>query len=337
VWIASTVRGHACRSRFARGWLQLPEVKDEALQDRVEQLVCEGGFHAVFAGDDEHLLALSAFRSRFAGSLFPYPPHDVIVSALDKSKLHDAAKAAGLLVPEVRTTPPDPQRDGRLWISKQRIYAPDLVHRHVDWSHHSDGEDGDVLYQRVVSGQLIAVVSLTGPDGQVQYIGGQQADALFPEPFGVSARAHMIPLPRSLASAVQRLISQLGWWGLAEVQFIVNDDGDAHLIDMNGRFFGSLALTAAAGINLPHAWLTLATGQPVALKPARPFARYQWLEGDLRRVFSPQSGHTTRELWRSLSYAPGAAHSIWSMTDPLPGVRHLIELGSRVGKKAVSA
>lgn len=318
VSVASQEAGHAARSRYSCGWFELPSPHDPSFGERVARVVDGGSFQVVFAGDDEHLLALSERREVLGGAVFPHPAHETVLRALDKLSLYEAAARCGLGVPE--TCPSRPGTVTQPWVAKQRIYGYGRSHACLH-GREVVGSDEGLIYQRVVDGALMAVVTLTDRDGEVVYAGAQQAEALSPEPFGASARASTVPLDPDLGRSVARLLLALGWWGLAELQFIVAADGIPLLIDFNGRFFGSLALTAAAGADLPPAWLELALGGQVTAMGPRAAVRYQWLEGDLRRVWNRPEGRVA-SLVEALRYAPGAAHSLWDRADPAPAVVH---------------
>lgn len=308
-------------------WVQTPELTDPTFGEHAAELVRREGADVVFAGDDEHLLSLSQLRSQLEGVLFPYPKHDVVLQALDKLQLYPLASASGLTVPEYRTDPPPGAGDG--WIAKHTLYLPGRAHDYHHGAMDADLVDGR-LFQRVVEGDLLAVVTLTGPDGRSLYAAAQQAEAVSPGPFGVTARGRTVPLDPDLAERVQVLLTEIGWWGIAELQFVVPRDGTPHLIDLNGRFFGSLALTAAAGVNLPSAWLDAAHGDEVQLGQPRLGVRYQWLLGDLKRVWR-STDRRPSAWWQALRYAPGAAHSVWALRDPEPALRQALDLVTRRG------
>jgi predicted ATP-grasp superfamily ATP-dependent carboligase len=137
--------------------------------------------------------------------------------------------------------------------------------------------------------------------------------------------------PRLRDGAVTAL-REAGWWGLAELQFLVGADDQPALIDFNGRFYGSMALAAAAGLPLADLWARIALDEPGPQGlTARVGVQYQWLEGDLRRAVS--GPHRLREVARSLAAVPRSAHSVWARNDPAPAVRHLTELGRRGVRK----
>jgi predicted ATP-grasp superfamily ATP-dependent carboligase len=58
----------------------------------------------------------------------------------------------------------------------------------------------------------------------------------------------------SWPAGVARLLADLGWSGVANVQFVRAPGGRPRLIDLNGRLYGSLALAYATGVNVPDLW-----------------------------------------------------------------------------------
>jgi predicted ATP-grasp superfamily ATP-dependent carboligase len=80
-----------------------------------------------------------------------------------------------------------------------------------------------------------------------------------------------------------RLLSHLGWHGVAMVEFKRDDrDGALRLMEINARFWGSLQLAIDAGVDFPGILVDIAMGQePPALPAYRLGARSRWLLGDL--------------------------------------------------------
>jgi hypothetical protein len=107
------------------------------------------------------------------------------------------------------------------------------------------------------------------------------------------------------------------------VQFQRSNTGELFLIDLNGRFYGSMALAVGAGPNLPAVWAALATGRRPPLIPD-PWTgtRYHRLEVDLRRALSERRGGLVRDVADCLRYAAGAQHGLWDLRDPAPAVRY---------------
>jgi len=332
VAVAGQQRGHSARSRYAAKWYRIPNLGSPSFLDRIGSIVSGGRFDVVFPGDDEHLLFLSEHRSNLEPALFPYPEHGYVLDALDKASLYKAARECGLYVPETRLQPPEDDLAG--WIAKDRLYVPGSSHEHKGAAELGDAGARNLVFQRVIDGDLLAVVVLADPDGNLLYAGAQRAEAVFPEPFGVSVRARSVPLDDALLVRIQQLLHMLQWRGIAELQFIQPPTGDAYLIDLNGRFFGSLALSAAMGAELPDAWVASAFGEPVTLARPAIGRRYQWLEGDLRRAAA--SASPRGQTLAAFRFAPGATHSLWSSKDPAPALRLAGDLARRAVKKATA-
>ena len=116
-------------------------------------------------------------------------------------------------------------------------------------------------------------------------------------------------------SRTAAMLAELGYWGLAQVDFVETPSGFT-LLDVNPRFYRCLPLAVACGTNLPALWHAVAVGRPVGAPrrlPDRhdlPLAR-----GRLRR---PRRAARRRGLLERAPHpSTGAA---WAAGDPLPGV-----------------
>ena len=99
-------------------------------------------------------------------------------------------------------------------------------------------------------------------------------------------------------------------------------DGAAYLIDVNPRFWGSLAHSVARGVDFPHYYYRLAMGErDVAVPQAPPGVVTRWLGGDIMRVGAQFIAARDR-----LGYISGAlrqrrrvaAYDDFDLADPLP-------------------
>ena len=59
----------------------------------------------------------------------------------------------------------------------------------------------------------------------------------------------------NLKSKVTKTVEEMKWNGVGMVEFMIKPDGSAVLMEFNGRFFGSIELSARSGINLPVLFL----------------------------------------------------------------------------------
>jgi predicted ATP-grasp superfamily ATP-dependent carboligase len=329
--------GVAACSRFARYRHRIPAPNrdPDGFIEATSRAVLERGYEVVFGARDVDVLALSARRDEIPAEV-PYPSHELVLSALDKERLYAAAERAGIAVPwTIGAT------DGEA----TRVEAPVMVKARV----HASFEDGrgpprfetqlatttaeavarvdeiqrlggqPLLQEFQHEPRLVALAVVADENSRIVAQVQQEAGAIWPLDAGVSVRARTVTPDEELAAGGAGLVRELGWTGLAELQYTVPEDGLPRLIDFNGRFYGSMSLAVAAGVNLPAIWAAQATGRPVRfVREARPGVRYQWLWGDLRRSMDERRG-----LLETLRYSAGATQSVSSVRDPLPAVRHL--------------
>jgi predicted ATP-grasp superfamily ATP-dependent carboligase len=121
---------------------------------------------------------------------------------------------------------------------------------------------------------------------------------------------------------LQRLLEDWRWHGPCQADFIVDQNGVAHLIDINPRLWGSLTQAIASGVDFPHLIYRLAVDGDVA-----PVASYQtgvvtrWLGGDLaalpsRLRFASDQVLVLKDFF--FPKTPAALFDDFSWSDPLP-------------------
>ena len=320
----------------------------------VARAVSEGSYDIVFPCGDAEVFALSAGRSQI-DSVVPYAGHDVVMHSFDKLELADAASECGLAVPWTAVATDEALAGSHLpAIVKARLHSPpggNSARLEVGVAHDAEearrlivsirAAGGEPLIQEMVEGELCALTLLLDQEGVVLGEVQQTAHGTWPRGAGASVRAITEPVSEPTRAAAVKLLTSIGWFGLAELQFIRPPSGEPRLIDLNGRFYGSLALAVRAGVNLPALWAGAAMERGssrqsegnggAAFSSARPGVRYQWLEGDLRR--SLQSGAPVGQIMSCIRYSFGAAHSIWSTRDPWPGLRHAARLGLSAARR----
>ena len=297
------------------------------------------GYEVVFGAGEAEVLALSAGRAELP-AVVPYAPHETVRAALDKSSLEDFARDAGLLLPA--TLPPDHALDpaapvvvkARRHAAPERPGAPPRVDTNVVLGAAAVRRrvaelcalGAEPVLQEFLDGPLVAYSAVTDRDSVVVAECMQAASRIWPPHAGASCRARSVPVDPHIAQGAAGLFKSLGWFGLAQLQFIVAPDGSARLIDLNGRFYGSLALALAAGVNLAGTWAAAATGRAAPTAHARAGVNYQWLEGDARRALMERRGGLIRDLLETIASAPRARHSLWDMRDPAPAVLRVRQL-----------
>lgn len=348
VGIGAPFASLAAVSRSTRAWhpVPAPEAGLDPFVQAVNGAVRAGGYEVVMGSDDQHMLALSQCRSEVDAAV-GYADHGTLVRAIDKLDLVRAADGAGLAAP--RTEAATPATLGSFDVpvvvktrvhsgfegAQARAYLDPVVAatreeaaERAEWIRSRGGEP---ILQEVVQGELMAYSLVADRHGDVVVSVQQETELIWPPGAGISVRARTVAEDPELAGRCQELVRALGWFGLAELQFMRRSDGQPALIDLNGRFYGSLSLAVAAGANLPAAWAAVATGrEPPPRQEARAGVRYHWIEGDLRRALRERRGGLLRDVAGTLAYAAGASHSVLRLRDPRPGLRYTRVLGARV-------
>jgi predicted ATP-grasp superfamily ATP-dependent carboligase len=149
---------------------------------------------------------------------------------------------------------------------------------------------------------------------------------------GVSVYRESISLDEKTVEQSFALLKALGWQGVAMVEFKMDlRDGVAKLMEVNGRFWGSLQLAIDAGLDFPLMLYRLACGGHVQPQlKYRVGVKSRWLLGDLDNLLttlrSPATlnGSAPRSRFRAIIdflkfYEPGIRYEVLRMGDFRPG------------------
>jgi predicted ATP-grasp superfamily ATP-dependent carboligase len=311
----------------------------EADEDRfvadIAAAVAEGGYDIVFCSYDIGLLTLSRRRAEIAPAIWPYAEYPVVQRAFDKLELVQLARAAGLDAPRTELASPSALD---AWtgpvVVKARLHAPKrfdtgLFEAAAEANalvQEIRSEGGDPLLQEPMSGAMGAVVVVVGGGGELLAEIHQEAVHTWPPGAGDTVRGRIVAPDPDLSRGVRALVGELGWFGLAQIEFVRNAQGAAHITDFNGRFYGSMALATGAGANLPGLWAGAALGHDgVPARAPEPGAGFQWLNRDLAAAYADGP----RAILAALAAAPFASHSMWDLHDPGPAARYLLPEGLR--------
>lgn len=130
----------------------------------------------------------------------------------------------------------------------------------------------------------------------------------YPVTGGASTAAESIddPVLRDLGL---RMLDALRWHGVAMVEFKLDQrDGSYRLMEVNPKFWGSLDLAIAAGVDFPYLAVRLAAGRPFdPVLTYRTDVRFRWVFSDLLHVVA-----RPRALPAFLrDFGPGVQDDLW--------------------------
>lgn len=301
-----------------------------------------------------------------AGIIVGCAPDDQLRRAFDKAYTWQFAEACGLRLParHVPQTLSDARqaaeqigfpvvvkpRFSHYWNGEQFLrragtyYASNQVELDAALHTSRQGPFWPVI-QEYVSGRGKGVFALYDRGTAVAWFAHERLRDVRPSGSGSSLR-RSIPLEDRLLEPAARLLDTLRWHGPAMVEFRDDERNAPCLIEVNGRFWGSLELAIAAGIDFPTLWLRVLQGAPRS-EPASYASGVtrRWWWGDVKRlghiIKGPPPGYpgTFPSLLTGLKemlgpQPAGTRSETWSAQDPAPAVGEWVQglrsLASRV-------
>jgi predicted ATP-grasp superfamily ATP-dependent carboligase len=346
-WVtASGRKAYGARSRAAAGTIYVPgsHADPAAFVEAVNDAVQRIGFGAIVVGTERDLVALARGRELLGSLAASVPELASVLRVTHKGVVHELAGRVGLRTPATIAVDRGAIREANglpapLMVKPLRseLYASGrLVHcdsrrirSTLELNASSPTPPGDQwLIQAWIKGRLGAICGVAWK-GKLVCAVHQVADRIWPWDAGRSAYAHTVGANQALERGVDRLLGELDWSGIFQVQFIHEGD-DSYLIDFNPRLYGSLALATAAGANLPAIWVALLSGCEVDSVSYRVGVRYRAAELDLRALMHViRSGRPVAGLLGLLP-RPRTAHAVISLADPLPALTSLGKLRRHV-------
>jgi predicted ATP-grasp superfamily ATP-dependent carboligase len=172
---------------------------------------------------------------------------------------------------------------------------------------------------------------------------------------GLSVLSESLPLDRALVERSAELLRTVSWNGPAMVEYKIDErEGEAKLMEVNGRFWGSLQLAIDAGVDFPAIYYRLVCGEDVPSPPEyRAGVKSRWLLGDLDSLIT-RLRCTERQQrlypsavsrWRACAdfchfFGRDLHYDVCSMSDPGPGwqeMQQYISVNLRLALAAGSA
>jgi protein-tyrosine-phosphatase/biotin carboxylase len=207
-------------------------------------------------------------------------------------------------------------------------------------------KSGELLLQQYVQGDGVGI-ELLADHGEIVYAFQHQRLHEVPLTGGGSSFRKSVAVEPVLLAAAQRLIKALSWHGVAMVEFKwLPETGDYWLMEINGRFWGSLPLACAAGADFPALLYDLWV---LKRRPASGHYRAQvycrklssdiyWYEQVLRRSEDPRLV-TYPNKKQLLDDALLALHplrhafDVQQWRDPVPGLIDLAQIIATNGRR----
>lgn len=318
----------------------------DAFVDVLERAVSGGSVSAVIPGGDASLLAISDGRERLEPHVrLGLPDHDRVRRSLDKADLAATAARHGLGPPSTVVCA-DPAQAltaagefGYPVVVKPFSSISDRVtpRRRVSSTLAEDeaglrlaiaGFGGAGLVQRRVEGSVMSFAGVFASGRLLAEAVSRYHRTWYPQA-GNACYSETIEAPDRVRRQVVELLRDLGWEGIFELELIDSAAHGRHVIDLNPRPYGSIALGIGAGANLPAVWcahLGGANSREVEVR-ARPGVFYRWTDADLRHgLWQVQHGRPAAASG-VLRVRRGVVHPYVVRGDRGPARARLLELG----------
>jgi predicted ATP-grasp superfamily ATP-dependent carboligase len=191
--------------------------------------------------------------------------------------------------------------------------------------------DMPCLTQRFIPGHGAGIFALCGPDGPLTWFAHKRLREK-PPSGGVSVLCESVDVNATMQTMATRLLTACQWSGVAMIEFRVTPEGVPYLMEVNGRFWGSLQLAIDSGIDFP--WLMYQLAQGAAVAAPLPYTRgrrLRWLLGDVDnlilqlRARATGGGTKARAVARFLRsfFDLSCRQEVFRWSDPKPGWREL--------------
>jgi predicted ATP-grasp superfamily ATP-dependent carboligase len=352
---SSEARSLAGASRHAAADYRVPDpLSDpEGFAGAVAGIASRGGARVVLPVTDAAVLALLPARERLRPAELPLPGLESFRCVADKARVLAAASALDIAVPDQQTVAtPSELASARirfpLVVKPARSVAVHQGKRiKVGVRHAADAAGLSRVAETYPAGAypLLLQQRIVGPGvGIFLLLWNGELVARFahrrirekPPSGGVSVYRESIPADPGLVTRSRALLDRFGWNGVAMVEYKLDAaTGRPYLMEINGRFWGSLQLAIDAGVDFPALLVELALGgRPDPVTAYRVGGRSRWWWGDVDQLLA-RLRHSDADLalpadapgrlravldflqlWR-----PGDRNEILRIADPLPFLR----------------
>ena len=178
-----------------------------------------------------------------------------------------------------------------------------------------------VMLQRRIEGPGLGVFACAD-HGKIIACSSHKRIREKPPSGGVSVVSKSISVPEETLSYAEALLEELDWTGVAMVEFkVAEDTGVPYVMEINGRFWGSLQLAIDAGVDYPSILVSLMAGNTrlPALSDYKTGIHNRWLWGDVDALLL--SIFSKREKKRLGDKHPGLIGAIRDFIESRPNQR----------------
>lgn len=306
------------------------------------------------------MLAISSHREQFSTvkARLVLPSHSDLLRAVDKSQTTALAESLGIAVPKTYTVSSanevrdvssriqfpvvlkprasqEQSREGSMRATGRPGYARDANELANAFTEMHD-QCSAMLIQEFVEGIGTGYFALMNHGELRAEFAHRRIRDVHPTGSGSALRESIVPTPQIRETGLA-MLRALNWHGVAMIEYRLRSDNVPVFLEINGRFWHSLALACHAGVDFPALLATMAEFGDVAPPPAYKIGvQCRWLVGDLRHLVEVWNGRppgypenfprALPTLLAELTPKLGRFHDNFVWRDPLPELGDWIRL-----------
>ncbi|RLF53057.1 MAG: hypothetical protein DRN24_02185 [Thermoplasmata archaeon] len=306
------------------------------------------------------LITLNKYRNRFEkNSKLLFPPEEILDKALDKNKTMKLARGLNIPVPKTVVVsdssdldsckdlkfpvvmkpgsrnyrnPVDAEMDFKREYFQNFFSLQNFVNRFKPFKFHP------VLVQEFCNGEEIGFPVLMH-NGKCVACMQYRILRTYPVNGGVSTYREAVPVDSKIKDYSIKLLKAMNWEGIAEIDYkFDNKNKEVKLLEVNGRFWGAVALSIKSGLDFPYLLFKCAEGSienkeytlyRIGTKCRMLCSDTAWLSDILfERIPSSEIGDIPSKNKAVLEYIksfhPSVKYDFESLDDPLPGILDII-------------
>jgi len=344
------------RSQSIREFRRIPRPDQDrcGFVTQAREFIRQSGHDMVIPTDDQSLLALSTHRQDLQDlALIASPPPDTTALVLNKCSTLEIARRCGLAIPTTKLissseelfdlfpTFPFPwilkPARKEVWVEETKSYSfatPQEVRARFPVARKFATP---MLLQEYCAGDGVGVEMLMH-QGKALAIFQHRRLRELPHTGGVSVTAIAEDVDPLLAERSRAVLQALQWEGPAMVEFKIGyESGSPVFMEVNGRYWGTIGLAIAAGIDFPLYHWQLVHGEVPVIPDAHAVGtKWVWTAGHMARLHglllkAAGSFRARKELLRSLAALPGelggaTCHSLLDPSDSMPALLHALQM-----------
>ncbi|HKT07203.1 MAG TPA: ATP-grasp domain-containing protein [Gemmatimonadaceae bacterium] len=302
-------RSLAGASRYARAEALVTEPLEDPQRFAadIRALVARWNIGVLIPIGDAALLAALPDRARLPNVMVPFPDERVVRRIADKAAVLHAAATIGIAIPrqasasdQAALTAMAPMLEYPVVLKPSRSVTEHggrrlkLLVRHVASAAELavaaaelDPAAFPVLVQQRIVGPGIGIFLLVWHGVTLATFAHRRIREK-PPAGGVSVYRESVAADPELVRRSRALLDLFGWCGVAMVEYKIDErTGTPYLMEINGRFWGSLQLAIDAGVDFPALLVSAALGKPLAPQPAYTAGvRSRWFWGDVDHLLA---------------------------------------------------